>query len=57
MHDAKVKMGINHIPRPSAEILHVKDKALSIPTHDIAIGQHVMYTEPNDGRWYPAIVI
>ena len=54
---AKVKMGINHILRPSAEILHVKDKSLSTPTHDIPIGQHVMYREPNEGRWYPATVI
>ena len=54
---AKVKMGINYIPRPSAEILHVKDKSLSTPTHNIPIGQPVMYREPNDGRWYPATVI
>ena len=24
-HAAKVKLGINHTPRPTAEILHVKD--------------------------------
>ena len=40
-HAAKVKMGINHISRPTAEILHVKDKSLSAPTHDIPIGQHI----------------
>ena len=57
LHAAKVKMGINHIPRPSAEILQVKDKSLSSPTHDIPIGQHVMYREPNDRRWYPATII
>ena len=57
LHAAKVKMGINHILRPSAEILHVQDKSLSTPTHDIHIGQHVMYREPNDGKWYPATVI
>ena len=57
LHAAKVKMGINHIPRPSAEILCVKDKLLSTPTDDIPIGQHVMYRELNDGRWYPATVI
>ena len=56
-HDAKAKMGINHIPRPSAEILQVKDKSLSSPTHDIPIGQHIMYREPNDRRWYPATII
>ena len=50
-------MGINHILRPSAEILCVKDKSLSTPTHDITIVQNVMYREPNDRRWYPAIVI
>ena len=42
-HAAKVKMGINHIPRPSAENLQVKDKSLSSPIHDISIGQHVIY--------------
>ena len=57
LHAAKVKMGINHIPRPSAEILHVKDKSLSTPTHDIPIGQNVMYGELNGGRWYSATVI
>ena len=57
MHAAKVKMGINHTPRPTAEIVHIKDKSLSAPTHDIPIGQHIMYREPNDRRWYPAIVI
>ena len=31
LHAAKVKMGINHTPRPTAEILHVKDKSLSTP--------------------------
>ena len=56
-HAVKVKMGINHTPRTTAEILHVKDKSVSAPTHDIPIGQHVMYREPNDGRWYPATVI
>ena len=56
-HAAKVKLGINHTPRPTAEILCVKDKSLSIPTHDIPTGQHVMYREPNYGRWYPATVI
>ena len=50
-------MGINHAPLPTAEILHVKDKLLSSPTHDIPIGQNVMYREPNDKRWYPATVI
>ena len=50
-------MGINHAPQPTAEILHVKDKMLSSPTHDIPIGQNIMYMEPNDTRWYPATVI
>ena len=54
---AKVQMGINHAPQPTAEILRVKDKLLSSPTHDIFIGQNIMYREPNDKRWYPATVI
>ena len=57
LHAAKVQMGINHAPQPTAEILCVKDKLLSSPTHDITIGQNVMYREPHDKRWYPATVI
>ena len=53
LHAPKVKMGINHIPRPTAEILCVKDKSLSALTYDIPIGQHVMYREPT-GKWYPS---
>ena len=49
-HPAWVQMGINHVPRLTAEILHVKDKMLSSPTHDIPIGQNIMYMEPNDKR-------
>ena len=56
-HAAWVQMGINHAPQPTAEILCVKDKMLSSPTHDIPIGQNIMYMEPNDTRWYPVTVI
>ena len=55
-HAANVKMGINHAPRPTAGILHLKDKSLSAQTHDIPIGQHIMDREPHDGRWYPATI-
>ena len=55
-HAAKVKMDINHAPTHAAEILHMKDKSLSTQTHDIPVGQHVMYREPHDGRWYPATI-
>ena len=57
LHAAKVKMGINHAPIPTAEILHVKDKSLSTPIHNIPIGQNVIYSKPNDRRWYPTTVI
>ena len=57
LHATKVQMGINHTPWPTAESLHVKDKLLSSPTHDIPICQYVMYRELNDKRWYPTIVI
>ena len=48
LHAAKVQMGINHVPWPTAEILCVKDKLLSSSTNDIPIGQNVKYREPND---------
>ena len=57
LHDAKMKMHINHAPRPTAEILHVRDKLLSTSTCDIPIGQNVTYMEPNDKRWYPTTII
>ena len=57
LHAGKIQMGINHAPRPTPEILCTKDKSLSAPTHNIIVGQHVMYREPQDGRWYPATVI
>ena len=57
LHAAKVQMVINHGPWPTVEILRVKDKLLSSPSHDIPIGQNAMYREPNDKRWYPATVI
>ena len=57
LYAAKVQMGINHAPQPTAECLCVKDKSLSSPTHDIPIGQNVMYMEPSDKRWYPTTVI
>ena len=44
-------------PNQQLKILHVKDRLLSSPTHDIPIGQNVMYREPNDKIWYPATVI
>ena len=45
-HAAKVQMGINHTPKPTAEILCVKDKLLSLPTHDIPISQNVITGNP-----------
>ena len=56
-HAAKLQMGINHAPQPTAEILCVKNRSLSTPTHDIPNGQNVMYRESNDKQWYPATVI
>ena len=57
LHVAKVQIGLNHAPQPTAEILCVKDKSLSSSTHDIPIGQNVIYREPNDKRWYLTTVI
>ena len=54
---AKVQMGINHAPVPTAVILCVRVKLLSSPTYDIPVSQNLMYREPNDKRWYPATVI
>ena len=53
---AKVQMGVNHAPRPTAEVLHLKDKSLSAQMSDIPVSKHVMYREPHNGRWYPATI-
>ena len=55
-HAAKVKMDINHTPRPTAEIFCLRHKSLSAETYDIPVGQHVMYRQPHDGRWYPGTI-
>ena len=55
-HAAMVKMGVNHTPRTTAEILCLRDKSLSVQTHDIPVGQPVTYREPHYGRWYQATV-
>ena len=53
-HATKIQMGINHAPRPTAEIFCMKKKSQFSPTHDIPVGQHVMYRELQDTKWYPA---
>ena len=44
-HAAMVKMGVNHATRPTAEILHLRDKSLSTQTHNIPVGQTCSCTE------------
>ena len=44
LHAAKVKMGINYTPRPTAEILCVKDKSLSPPQMVYPL-VNMLYTE------------
>ena len=36
-HAAKLKMGINHVPRPAEEVLSLQDKSLSTQTHNIPV--------------------
>ena len=45
-HAAMVKMGVNHAPRPIAEILCLRDKSPFTQTHNIPIGHPVMYRDP-----------
>ena len=43
-HTAKVKMGINHAPRPTAEMICIKDKSLS-DKHTIYLLVYMSCTE------------
>ena len=47
-HVGKVKMGINHTCRATADLLCMKDKLLSAKSHDLPVCPHVMYREPHD---------
>ena len=38
------------------EQLRVKSKNEQLPTHDLHIGQSVMYQDPVTKRWYPATI-
>ena len=38
------------------EQLRVKSKNEQLPTHDLYIGQSVMYQDPIAKRWYPATI-
>ena len=38
------------------EQLRMKSKNEQIPTHDLHIGQSVMYQDPVTKRWYPATI-
>ena len=40
----------------SPEQLRVKSKNEHLPTHDLLIGQSVMYQDPVTKRWYPATI-
>ena len=39
-----------------SEQLRVSNKNEDLPTHDFHIGQSVMYLNPVNKRWYPAII-
>ena len=39
-----------------SEQLRVNSKNECLPTHDFHIGQSVMYLNPVNRRWYPAII-
>ena len=38
------------------EQLRTKHKNEQMPSHDLNLNQAVMYQDPNDKRWYPAII-
>ena len=46
---AQAKMGIH-----PADAIRTKDKHQATTSHDYTVGQHVMFQNPPDKRWYPA---
>ena len=42
---------------PGSEQLRVSNKHEHLPTHDFHMGQSLMYLNPMNKRWYPAIIM
>ena len=38
------------------EIIRNSDQHAAIPTHDLNVGQHVMYQDSASKHWYPAVI-
>ena len=38
------------------EIIRKSDKHAALPTHDLNVGQHVMYQDSASKHWYPAVI-
>ena len=56
---ARTQLPMSNVARAQqglgAEQLRVNSKNEHVPTHDFHIGQSVMYLNPVNRRWYPAI--
>ena len=39
-----------------SEIIRNFDKHAALPTHDLNVGQHVMYQDSASKCWYPAVI-
>ena len=38
------------------EVVRNSDKHAALPTHDLHVGQHVMFQDSTSKCWYPAVV-
>ena len=38
------------------EVIRDSDKHTVLPTHDIYVGQHVMFQDSTSKHWYPAVI-
>ena len=58
---ARSQLSMSNVARKQHELgseqLRVKSKNKQLPTHDLHIGQGVMYQDPVAKRWYPATII
>ena len=49
-NDDRKQLGIQ------TEVISNIDKYQQLPTHDLHVGQHVMYQDSTSKQWYPALI-
>ena len=58
--NARSDLPMSNAPRKQIgiqpEIIRTSDKHATLPTHDLNVGQHVMFQDSTSKCWYPAVI-